>query len=287
MLSRNWWWIACIAILAASIFLSWRFWEDLRGTQESLSTTISNMALVIGGVIAMLLAIWRSTIGERQVDAAQRQASTVQQSLLNERYQRGAEMLGGDILTVRLGGIYALASLARDYPEQYHVQIIRLFCAYARNPPVTEEKPPHPASPRADVQAVMAEIGGRSEADLRLEKMVDFRLDLRDADLRSTNLGGANLRGANMIGAKVDTANFRDADLSGAVFLGIEELRKVAPWYPSLSGAIIVCASDEKLSEEKEAARDFFQHYPDVFTALEFKTFAEWMVASKGYWWGG
>ena len=43
-------------------------------------------------------------------------------------------MLGNDVLSVRLGGIYALQRLAEEYPEQYHIQIMQLFCAFARHP---------------------------------------------------------------------------------------------------------------------------------------------------------
>ena len=100
------------------VLLSWRFWEELGDNNEALSTTVRNVGLVIGGVIAILLAVWRSTVAARQVD-------TAQQSLLNERYERGAEMLGNGVLSVRLGGIYALNRLAQEHPEQYHLQISR------------------------------------------------------------------------------------------------------------------------------------------------------------------
>ena len=44
-------------------------------------------------------------------------------------------MLGNDVLSVRLGGIYALEHLAREHPDQYHLQIVKLLCAFVRNPP--------------------------------------------------------------------------------------------------------------------------------------------------------
>ena len=50
------------------------------------------------------IAIWRSTVAEQQ-------AITAQSGLFNERYQKGAEMLGSKVLSVRLGGIYALRTL--------------------------------------------------------------------------------------------------------------------------------------------------------------------------------
>ena len=43
-------------------------------------------------------------------------------------------MLGSEVLSVRLGGIYALQRLAEEWPDQYHIQIMRLFCAFVRLP---------------------------------------------------------------------------------------------------------------------------------------------------------
>ena len=122
-------WTGAIAmVLAIGALLSWFFWEDINDGNDSLSTIIRNLALVIGGTIAVLLAVWRSRISERQATAAQdhaetaqRQAETAQRGLLNERYQRGAEMLGSKVLSVRLGGIYALGRLAEEHPEEYHI----------------------------------------------------------------------------------------------------------------------------------------------------------------------
>lgn len=66
------WWITGIAVvLATGILFSWRYWGELHGDKESLSTTVRNVGLVIGGVIAILLAIWRSMVAERQSRTAQ------------------------------------------------------------------------------------------------------------------------------------------------------------------------------------------------------------------------
>ena len=162
--ATNWdgfWWIGAIAgVLVMGGCLSWVFWEDLRGDQESLSTTIRNLGLVVGGIIAMVLAVWCSTVAERQaetaqqqsdtaqrqVEAVQRQADTAQQGLLNDRYERGAGMLGSDVLPVRLAGIYALERLAVEHPEEYHIQIMDLLCAFVRNPTRDDRVEGHPES---------------------------------------------------------------------------------------------------------------------------------------------
>lgn len=54
---------------------------------ESNSATLRNAGLVVAGVIALGFALWRAQI-------ANRQAGTAERGLLNERYQKGAEMLG-------------------------------------------------------------------------------------------------------------------------------------------------------------------------------------------------
>ena len=138
---------------------------------------------MVAGVIALLFAYWRSRVAERQ-------ANTAQQGLLNDRYQKGAEMLGNEVLAVRLGGIYALQRLAEEHPEQYHVQIMRLFCGFVRHPTryesakteqdhieakaVTEEDQ-RDSTPRLreDVQAVMQAIADRKKTSIALEEKAD------------------------------------------------------------------------------------------------------------------
>ena len=223
------WWVAgMVAVLAVGVFLSWRFWDELRGDQDSLSTTIRNLGLVIGGVIAILLAIWRSTVSERQAD-------TAQQSLLNERYERRAEMLGSDVLSVRLGGIYALQRFAQEHPKEYHVQVLGLLCAFVRHPKEDEgyqrmlaEKNADPKTfsfLREDVQAVMDWIGSRGEAQIAIEKDAEFELDLKGADLVhgqliDANLSGARLQGADLSNANISLVNLSDAYVNFAVLKG-------------------------------------------------------------------
>ena len=88
---------------------------------ESGSTTIRNIGLLVGAIIAMVLAVWRSRV-------AGRQAATAERGLLNERYQKGAEMLGSDVLAVRIGGIYGLLHLGKrtsaTVPRPSHAPVL-------------------------------------------------------------------------------------------------------------------------------------------------------------------
>ena len=207
-------------------------------------------------MIALPLAVWRSMVAARQADTAQRQSETAQRGLLNERYQKGAEMLGSTVLSVRLGGIYALARLAEDHPYQYHVPIFQLFCTFVRRPPeegekaeteqVTKEKSNNQHELRPDVQAVMTAISGRSETSLCYEKatkgfLLETVLSEEDVTVRRTehfwlDLRGANLRSVDLLDAKLSRVNFRHADLSNSTLLEAN-LSHAILWKANLSRA--------------------------------------------------
>ena len=206
-------WVTLIfGVSFAGILVSWTCWEFLHGTEASPSTTIRNMSFVVGGIVALFFALWRSRLAERQADTGQR-------GLLNERYQKGAEMLGSGVLSVRMGGIYALQRLAEDNPKEYAIQILGLFCAFVRHPTRDESTTQSPDNEteehlREDVGAIMAFIGYRNQSIINIEKETDFRLDLRDANLYHIHLRGANLSKAILNGANLSKANLARADLS-------------------------------------------------------------------------
>jgi len=215
-------WIATIvAVLVVGVVLAWVFRDCLHDGRESLSSTIRNVALVIGGIIAGLLAVWRSRVAESQADAAQRQVEMAERGLLNERYQRGAEMLGSDVLSVRLGGIYALQRLAEEYPTQFHVQVLQLFCAFAQHPvedTQIDETVDQAQAPqlRRDVQAIMTAISACHARQLELKKQVRYRMDLRGANLSGVKLDQQDLSGAELSGTNMSHASLWNANLSNA-----------------------------------------------------------------------
>ena len=126
------WWIAAwtviLVVAAGAAWIACPVW--LTGG-ESASSTLRNLGLILAAAIGLPLAIWRSTVAERQADAALRQSDTAAQMLLNDRFQKGAEMLGNaDIGSVRIGGIHALARLASEYPDRFHIPVMQLFSAF-------------------------------------------------------------------------------------------------------------------------------------------------------------
>ena len=203
--SGYFWLILSVGLFLGSVFLAVRCWGWLHppdSTTVSNSETLRNVGLLIGGLLAFVFAGWRAWVAERQANTAQRQAETAfvqaettHQSLLNERYQRGVEMLGSTVLAVRMGGIYALNRLAEERPQQYHIQVMELFCAFLRFPTPDEgldaqandhEGHDGEEAPilRPDMQDIMQAIGSRSPSGQSLEGQLEgFKLYLRDVNL--------------------------------------------------------------------------------------------------------
>lgn len=100
--------------------LSWRFWKELKGDG---SETIRNLGLVAGGVIAIGLALRRSRIAERQAETAERDS-------LDDKFYRAAEMLGHELLTVRVVGVAALQHLALNHLDRYGWQVVTVLLAF-------------------------------------------------------------------------------------------------------------------------------------------------------------
>ena len=208
-----------VVVLIVVVVFSVYFWCWLVA-DESGSTTIRNLGLVVAAMIGLPLAIWRSIVAERQ-------SATAQLGLLNERYQKGAEMLGSDLLVVRLGGIYALARLAREHPGDHHLQIMSLLCAFLHHHPAVEkenqnsEQDPEEAEFREDYWRTIQVIVDRSAAQIEIEKEEKYRLDLRELNLTGGHLlTNANLTNANLGGAQLGEANLANAQLFGACLAG-------------------------------------------------------------------
>ena len=186
-------------------------WLWLRGA-DSNATTLRNVGLGVGGPLAVSIAWWRSSVSQR--------------TLLNERYQKGAEMLGNGMMAVRLGGIYALGELAREHPKTYHVQVLKLFCAYARASIPSrqigdgdDEKKRQMVLARQDIQEIMDWIGKRRRRQQRMESA--GLLNLVQADLSGIILApGANLAGALLAEANLSRSSFSGSDLAGALLYG-------------------------------------------------------------------
>jgi len=248
--------IAGLILSGLGIYFGWDWLRSGAAEKEPNSTTIRNAGIVIAGVFALVFALWRGLVAERQAAASQRQAETSQQGLLNERYQKGAEMLGSEVLAVRLGGIYALQRLAEEHPDQYHIRVLRLLCAFVRLPTRDQSleagraaiEPGTLLGIRQDLEAIMQAIGSRSRLQKALEREVEFRLDLKGADLRGAQLLDSDLARAMFHHARLCNVNFANTDLTDS-FLSFADLShaefhdvnftRTRLWSADLSGAML------------------------------------------------
>ncbi len=232
---------ALVAMAAVVAVVCW--WDWLRSVPESSDSggeTLRTLALILVAIAGLFFAWWRNRIAGRQAETANEQAKTAERGLRNERYQKGADMLGNATLVTRFGGVYALEQLARDHPEEYHVPIVDLLCAFIRHP--VEEgrsesggadgggpdgsvyEPDRRCAPH--IEAAAKAIGRRSvENDpsgfLNLRGANLSGADLRDANLSGTDLWGANLSGADLRGdASLSGASLWDTNLEGAMLFG-------------------------------------------------------------------
>ena len=105
-----------------------------------------NLVLFWGAPLATGLAVWRSSVAQKQVEVAQA-------GLLSSRYQRAVELLGNTRISVRLGGIQALRNIALEHYSEYQQEVRDLLDAYDSGPgradmmtrladgmPITDEK---------------------------------------------------------------------------------------------------------------------------------------------------
>ena len=228
---------------------------------------VRNVAIILGGVVALGLAYWRGKTADRQataahdqvkrasrqidlargqVQAAQEQVRTTLQGQLNQRYEKGSEMLGSDVLAVRIGGIYNLQRLTEEDLAHYYVPIVRLFCAFVRNPPSEatggDRGTKLRVTLRDDVQTVLDWLGRNRQFTLEDDFGPDHLLNLRGAALRGVSLGedmdlsradlseadlsearsldGLNLSWALLSDTRLVNADLTNANLSNAHFAG-------------------------------------------------------------------
>ena len=131
------WWVMLSAVFIAAIGVCFtvHFWDWLT-QQESPSATIRNAGLVIAAPVALILAVWRSII-------AQKQAGTAEKNLINEQFKSGIELLGHESAMVRLGGIYTLSEMGDLYSETLYVRVMKLFETFLTHPPTFESDQEH------------------------------------------------------------------------------------------------------------------------------------------------
>ena len=128
--------IAASAVYALlGVCVSFYLWDTFPEGKAPALEIIRNLVLIGSAPLAIFLAVWRSSI-------AQKQAEIAQGGLLSNRHQRAVEMLGHDFVSIRIGGIYALRDIALEHPDEYKRAVGQLLLAYAHEPKTDSDMDP-------------------------------------------------------------------------------------------------------------------------------------------------
>ncbi|MBW4582399.1 MAG: pentapeptide repeat-containing protein [Tildeniella nuda ZEHNDER 1965/U140] len=257
--------------------LAWN-WSDLQTNPSEQSkrkfdaslSVVSTGATLAAGIVLFLnfrVANRNAEIAQKKLDEdikkAERDEKLAQSRLTMERFNKAVEMLGkNDSIHLRLGGIYALESIAadsnKDAPDENYRQVLEVLTAFVREnapyPPkeqakqaetqatlteqspeagenTTEELPPLPT----DIQTVLTFLKRRRHKNKDWEQ---YPLDLRKADLRRAFLKAANLQKADLRNANLQEADLREANLQEVV-LWNTNLQQADLWEANLQQSFL------------------------------------------------
>jgi len=188
-------------------------------------------------LIFTLIIVWineRTTTAEEEGLITDRINAAVASLGVEKTIKKSKNQQTVSNIEVRIGAILALERMAKKNAD-VHIQIMEILTTYIReNAPVTEEE--HDRKPRQDIQLAFTVIGRRPPRRIALERMHDFRLDLRNCDLTRIDgqglnfansrfqescffksvLNEAKLQGAILTNARVKDAEFGNANLQDA-----------------------------------------------------------------------
>ena len=218
--------------------------DNARGRLLTLAAGLAAAAALV--FTALNFSLLRRN--SEQADQWQRRTHELtEQGQVTDRYTKAIEQLGSDKLDVRIGGIYALERIARDYARD-HPTVMEVLAAFIREhsheqwpapEPATDNLPPRTTRP--DVQTAVTVIGRRifknDRGRIDLTGAVLARADLIGADLAVANLTGANLTSAVLTSANLTGANLTSADLTSA------DLAVANLTYADLTSAVLTSAN--------------------------------------------
>ena len=174
-----------------------------------------DIALAMAAILGFPLLFQRTR-------AASQQAETDSRRRMAEAYSQAAALFGKTALSLRLAGLYALWKIAEEDTENHHIQIMRILCAFVRNPMPLENWEPIEAdlstTIRPDLEAVMNLLGNRNENQRARESAVNYKMDFKGANLQNFYLRVGDWRFASFVGADLRGVEFDISDMRGAQF---------------------------------------------------------------------
>ena len=139
--------------------------------------------LVVGGVVGLGLATWRSWVAGQQARAALKQSEAIEEqgelarrAFINARFQAGIELLAHENVGVRLGGVTVLTEMMHVNPDEYHVRVMRLFVAFLAHPP-NRRGTDYVDIDGPDIFEILETFNSTGEEERELERAEKFNLE--------------------------------------------------------------------------------------------------------------
>ena len=244
--------IAFVAVMLAALVAAIAILSD--GKSEDFYNWMLGFAPIGAGVFWYL----RNRVLKQQADASDRQAETDRIRLTDERFSDAVKLLsqndenGKPAIAARIGGIFVLQKLAKNFDSEYFAQVVKTLFAYIKEniqltakPLLGENKTPEkPNFLGEDVKTAFGVLHTLLGAHKR-EKMEHFRLSIHDfefhshdfswlvlpfvrgidfcnyisisIDMRGVLLPNLDLRGAILFSARLQKSVLRGAKLQGAM----------------------------------------------------------------------
>jgi uncharacterized protein YjbI with pentapeptide repeats len=160
-----------------------------RGLDLSLIKSALSLAAFLGALLTAIYAYRRQRVLEGDASRADAQH-------LADRYAKAADHLGSDQAAIRLAGVYSMARLGDDWPEERQT-CLDVLCAYLRmpyDPDLPKGDPDNRAGEAQVRRSVQRVIASRMRPGGR-QSWSAYDVDLRGAVLQDANFFGCHFEG--------------------------------------------------------------------------------------------
>lgn len=198
--------------------------------------------IALFGVSSIVFNIYQSQKRMSQQDDQMKHQQTqidLQKKIERDnRFTKGIELLGNSTQTTRIGAIYTLFFLARDFPNEYRQSVFSILCFHIKNQTNDETyKKTYPNYPTNEIRVLLNLLFKRYEgeylfdgltADLGNAYLSGVHLkwaNLKNVNFYNANLSNASLQYADLSEGNLERANFRKAKLTGAKLTGAKLIR--------------------------------------------------------------
>lgn len=227
-------------------------WPPTGLADDERTDVVRTLGLVIGGGLALIVAVWRGKTAQSEADLGER-------DLLNRQFDNSLSLLSRQDVVDRLSGIHRLGQLAERHPSLFRDDVVRVLCAFARHPTIVQETGddpviPLPRSPSDDAPITVKNYRRREEIESAVRVISScnsaaqsdlppgrLTIDLSGIELYEADLSLLNLSNANFESAHLPRVRLNGANLSGAN-LAFADLRSADVTRANLSGANLIYA---------------------------------------------